>query len=295
MRTGSKGDEKTAAVVYHNSCFAMGTRLNVVIIDDVTCADEIFDEIAGAVGRLERKLSRFDTDSDVYRINSLAARQSVAVDSEMTAILLACEDYCRRSAGYFDITLPSRSGALAGFSMPDCVHIDAGNQTVAFSDDSIKIDLGGFGKGFALREILSILNRRDVKNVLVSFGESSILALGCHPYGDCWKVGIEDVSRPGSSAYVFELRDQSLSVSGFQPALREGQGFHIFSPGSASPIERTSTVAVLSGDALDAEILSTAVYAAIGTDASFIKNFSGCRAVRVDYDNDELTEIYTYE
>jgi len=295
MRTGSREDEKAAAAVYHNSCFAMGTRLNVVIIDDVAFADEIFDEIVCAVGRFERKLSRFDTDSDVYRINSLAARQSVAIDSEMTAILLACEDYCRRSAGYFDVTLPSRRGAESGLSMPDYVHIDSAQQTVAFSNDSIKIDLGGFGKGFALREILSILNRREVKNALVSFGESSILALGHHPYGDCWKIGIENVCQLGSSAHVFELRDQALSVSGFQPATGEGRGFHIFSPDSASPIERTSTVAVLSDDALDAEILSTAVYAAIGSDTVFIKNFSGCRAVRVDYDNEELTEIYTYE
>ena len=308
MKPGRTLKDRTHSVpIYHNSCFAMGTRLNVVVTDSISSADAVFDEIVDAVRRIEAKLTRFDECSVVYEINQYAGNRSVEIDSEMSHVLLMCLEYYRRTDGNFDITLPSKyevqkDSLKAVTQRPsafpfllDCISVDVEKQTVSFADAAMQIDLGGFGKGYALKEVESILKSRGVQNALVSFGESSILAMGQHPYGDCWKIGIENVMQSGRSAYVFELRNQSLSVSGFQKAANGSPGFHIISPGTQRPVERTSTVAVQSSDPLDAEVLSTAVYAALETDTAFRANFDDCRVVRVDYTNEELTEIYTYE
>lgn len=281
--------------IYHNSCYAMGTRLNVVVTDTVAFADEMFDEIVDTVRRIEAKLSRFDERSDVSMINRYAGQRPVEVDAEIGDILSMCKDYYRRTDGYFDITLPSCCCAGQLHSFLNCVCLDAEKLTIAFRDPAIQIDLGGFGKGYALQAVESILKSRGIPNALVSFGESSILAMGKHPYGDCWKIGIENVTRPGQSAYVFELSDQSLSVSGFQRTPEGFPGFHIISPDTQQPVERTATIAVQRSDPLEAEVLSTAVYAALDTNAEFLANFQDCQTLCVNYTNDELSEIYTYE
>jgi len=265
--------------------------------------DSVFDEMVREVNRLEAKLSRFSERSDVTRINRQAGRQPVRIDAEMESILSRCLEYTERTAGAFDITLPSRKPSAPFHSerrSSECselsggVLLDAGCRTVVFSSPEIQIDLGGFGKGYAIQRIESILKDHGIQNALVSFGESSVLALGRHPYGDCWKIGIEDCRQPGRSVYAFELVDESISTSGFQRNADGAVHFHVISPRTRRPVEAASSVTVRSSDALEAEILSTAVYASLDADTTFLNRFDDCQVVRMDYREKQSAEVYTY-
>jgi thiamine biosynthesis lipoprotein len=292
-------NRESKAFFCHNCCYAMGTRLNVFIAEPPSDGGFIFDEIVQEVGRIEAKLSRFSDRSDVYRINQNAGRQPVRIDAEMRDILLMCLDYYERTHHAFDITLPSRStpASQERFSeysgLSENIVFDAERLTVAFTNPHIHLDFGGFGKGYAIAKIESILKEKGVQNALVSFGESSVLAMGHHPYGNCWKIGIKNDLQPAQSACVFELTDQSLSTSGFQRRADGTIGFHIISPVTQRAVEATSTITVQSSDALKAEILSTALFASLDTDMDFLDHFSDCHIRRIDYSQDSFMEINT--
>jgi FAD:protein FMN transferase len=290
-------DSKT--LFYHNSCSAMGTRLNVVIAQPLCNGNWIFEQIVAEVNRLERKLSRFDADSDISLINENAGKQPVAIDAETADILCMCRDYCRKTHGAFDVTLPSKADALQRGETTACpdqsilgdtLIIDSEHRTVAFSDPLVRIDLGGIGKGYAIGKMGLILKNNGIQNALVSFGESSILAMGHHPYGDCWKLGLAD-----SPESVFELKDQALSTSGFHKAADHQIRFHIISPRTLRPVESISSVTVVSADPVEAEILSTALFALHDADTAFLDHFHDYRIIRANYSPLQLSEICTHE
>ena len=166
----------------------------------------------------------------------------------------------------------------------DRIEFDDANRTVRFAHPATEIDFGAVGKGFALDEIRPLLAEAGVGNALISFGESSILALGRHPYGEHWEIGVRHPVTDKAVRTV-ALRDEALSVSGLRRVSREGvpdlQG-HIVAPSSGEVVVRPLSVAVKSASAFEAEALSTAWIASGEDDPAFFHRFPGIVRVAVD-------------
>ena len=92
--------------VFHDSFFAMGTRLDLVIPEVGPEEGRIpAEKVRSETLRLEQKLSRFDDASELSAINRQAGAGPVRVDEEMAHILTLCLDHSRATKGAFDITL----------------------------------------------------------------------------------------------------------------------------------------------------------------------------------------------
>ena len=78
------------------------------------------------------------------------------------------------------------------------------------------------------------------------------MALGHHPHGDCWKVSVMN-SFTRLPLAELELRNQTLSTSGNTPSYSG----HIVNPQTGEHNTDRKMVTVISGDSLDAEVLST--------------------------------------
>jgi FAD:protein FMN transferase len=216
--------------IYHNKFLAMNTRFHAIFpeMDDEN-ADRIFSMVKQEVNRVENKLSRFIPDSDVSRVNKRAAVEPVKVDAELFEVFSACRFCWELTGGAFDLTLrplmehweKNPGGTESGQDLlqlkdsvgMNLVELDAEHQTVRFHHENVEADLGGFGKGYALEKVKNILGEASVQHAFVSFGESSILALGNHPAGDWWKVGMNDYLNPGKSLYEFKVSGGSVSTS----------------------------------------------------------------------------------
>ena len=122
-----------------------------------------------------------------------------------------------------------------------------------------ELDFGGFAKGYFLRWLKQELAARDIENAFVSFGRSSIYAAGRRPQADAWNIGLESPF-DGSMVKEFELKDKSLSTSGNTP-LYSG---HIVNPLTGKQIRSKALVCIVDEDPLEAEVLSTAAFAADG-------------------------------
>lgn len=234
-----------ASLMAHGSLLnVMGTRFDIIIIGKNKSESEaVWFKIESELKRLDRLLNRFDPASEVSKINNIVEHQQIRVSEEMWQILNNCKFYHQETFGLFDITLKNFYA----------IRFHEHNKAVSFSQSGIRIDFGGYGKGYALKRIKGIMEDAAVHQCFVDFGNSSILGVGHHPFGDAWKVSIENPFDAGQTADEISLRDMALSVSGNTPSYSG----HIVHPKSGSPETRRKLVSVLMDDPLDAEVLST--------------------------------------
>lgn len=227
----------------------MWTRFDLLISDvDSAQGENIWSQVVAELQRLDKMLNRFDSTSEVSRLNQKAIRNAFQVSNEFWNILMECKKYFQLTNGIFDVTLKD-------FSQIN-FHIDS--QSISFETSDISLDFGGYAKGYALEKIKNILQKEKIQNAFVDFGNSSILALGTHPYGDSWKVSIENPFEPGSILDEFSLEDSTLTTSGNTPNYTN----HIVNPISASGVVGNKCVCIITDNACDGEVLSTTLMAA---------------------------------
>ena len=250
---------------------AMATIFEVFIIhEDPAYAEQAAWEAFKEIDQLEEDLSKFIENSDISRINSLELNQSVRVGLPAFECLLQCSALYQRTFGAFDVTIgplmncwlntdktprnPSKEEIDLACSSVGMRHVelDPENYTVKILSDSIRIDLGGFGKGYALDQIAELFIEWDIEQALIHGGQSSVIALGPPEGKPGWPV---TTSHPGKHnqliAYIY-LQNKAFSGSG----LRKGQ--HIINPRNGYPVEEHLAAWAFSPTAAESDALSTA-------------------------------------
>ncbi len=234
-----------ASGLFHGSMASvMGTQFDILMVGrEPARLSRIWKAIETEVKQLDKRLSRFDAESEVSRVNREAAHYPVSVSEELWQILQDCKRYHALTDGFFDIT-------LQGFNQ---VLLSEKERSVFFFSESLRIDLGGIGKGYALTRIRNLLKENGIGKALVNFGNSSVLAVGTHPLGGYWPVGVDN---PYTKEHIadLKLRDTSLSVSGNMPAHPR----HIVNPLTGKFVEAKKMVSVVAKDPVVAEVLTTA-------------------------------------
>ncbi|MDP4206809.1 MAG: FAD:protein FMN transferase [Bacteroidota bacterium] len=235
--------------------------------------------------QLEEWLNRFDPHSKLSILNHAAGIRPLKIDDEMFEIMEYCLSYYERTNGFFDVGINSLSPQPF---LKEKFTLDTSSKTVSFVHPDIRIDLGGFAKGYTIQKVEILLKEEQVENCLVNFGNSSILALGHHPYGDSWRLGVEHPFRKGESIQVFDLRDQALSVSGNVPQHPE----HIISPETHQVITGLSMISVVGKSGLTAEVLSTALFAGNENERiQILTNFPEYKANSIFYSEEGISII----
>jgi thiamine biosynthesis lipoprotein len=222
----------------------MGTRLDALLFgDDRQLLENVWNDAEAELVRVEKMLNRFDSESEVAKVNAAMQFSSVRLSDELWTILLDCRKYHELTDGYFDITT-SDFGKI--------VFLEESHNILA-DKYGLTLDFGGYAKGYALKCIRKRLAAAGIGRALVNFGNSAVLALGTHPFGDSWPVCIEDPYSRTAAARI-ELCNTSMSVSGNTPSNPQ----HIVNTKTAAVVQGDVMVAVVSDDPVDAEALTTA-------------------------------------
>jgi len=222
---------------------AMNTAFEVVIAQEGVdfglaryAARAVFDE----VDRLEEELSRFKPTSQIWRLSSLKAGESMHVDFAAWDCLSLAKAVYAETNGAFDITLgplmslwrnPDGSQRIPlpgelestrkrmGMALFD---LDAEQLRVTVHADHILFDLGAVGKGYALDQAVRILEQEGIRSAFISAGESTLLGLGA----EGWPVTLH-LDEP----QTLQLAGDALSCSGFAV-----QGNHLMNPRTLEPM-----------------------------------------------------------
>ncbi|MFN2372864.1 MAG: FAD:protein FMN transferase, partial [Cyclonatronaceae bacterium] len=182
----------------------MGTRLEVLLpYTDRERGSMLLRMMQNETERIEALLSVYRPESEISMLNEMASKAPVPVCRETAQILTTCKAYYEQTSGAFDVA----------FGAMDEVQIDPAERTVFFTDEAVKLNFGGFGKGYALQRMQKMLQSFGVIKAFVNFGDSAILAIGTHTSGEPWRVGPRDPEYAEKTLTAFDLQDASMSVS----------------------------------------------------------------------------------
>lgn len=140
---------------------------------------------------------------------------------------------------------------------PEMSDIVIQDHAVFSQNPHVKLDLGGYAKGYALDWAVQYLRQQHVKHALINIG-GNIIAIGQHG-SQPWRVGIQHPRKPGALA-VLDLPDGwAIGTSGdYQRyfVLNQQRYCHIIDPRSGYPVQHTQAVTVLIPPRHDAGVLS---------------------------------------
>jgi thiamine biosynthesis lipoprotein len=170
--------------------------------------------------RLERELSRFLPNSDISRINKLAAGATIQVGPAAMECLVIARHMFDLTGGAFDVSI--------GTGLPS-LHLDPDACLVRATTGSVRIDLGGIGKGYAVDLMAELLEEWGLDTALVHGGFSSVLALEAPPGLDGWPLTLSDPNDPTRVLARLSVRQTALGASGRR------KGDHIVEPRTGAP------------------------------------------------------------
>ncbi|MGY0788740.1 FAD:protein FMN transferase [Azospirillum argentinense] len=240
-------------------------------------ADRLIALCLEEVARLERVFSLYRTDSALARLN----RDGVldAPPADLVRLLSEAAAFSRRTDGAFDPTVQPLWQLYAGhFARPGAdpagppeavlraarelvdhrkLRVEPGR--IAFAGRGMAVTLNGIAQGYVTDRVSERLRAEGMTDVLVDLGE--IRALGHHPSGRPWSVGLADPLVDGRNAGTLEIADRAVATSGGYgtPFDAAGRFTHLFDPATSGCAREWLAVTVLAPDATTADALSTAL------------------------------------
>jgi FAD:protein FMN transferase len=226
------------------------------------------------VRRIEARYSRYRGDSELARINLVAAAGgTIEVDPETAGLIAYAKALFQMSQGAFDIT----SGLLRqawNFSvprLPEQRDIDAllprigldkvtlSDGRLSFAQAGMELDLGGLGKEYAADRAAEVCCSLEALHGFVDLG-GDIRVIGAQSDGQPWRIGIRDSRDAAGLVAEVALHGGALATSGDYERFIEVDGArycHILDPRTGWPARGLSSVTVISERCLVAGSLST--------------------------------------
>ena len=253
--------------LHQQESYVFGTRVEVLTWD----ASE--DRSRAAVAEVLREFDRLHRAYHAWEPSELTAlndaiaagRKDIPVSPELAAMLTDAKTIAATGDELFDPALGALI-ALWGFhtdtfkavtpdpaklaatiaAHPQMADLSIAGNRVTSRNPAVQLDLGGYGKGYALDRAAAILKARGVTNALINIG-GNVLALGSK--GDQpWRVGIQHPREPRPLA-TLPLRDgEAIGTSGDYQRFFELDGeryCHLLDPRTGRPARGTQAVTVL--------------------------------------------------
>jgi len=262
LLAGCEGKEP----LYQEQGYVFGTLVEVSVYgESEPRAKQAVRKVMQEFRRLHDMLHAWQP-SELSELNAAFAKgESDAISAELVTILQDAAQLSKQSHGLFN---PAIGGLvqLWGFHADEFKPVQPGEKQVArwvvanpqMSDISIvrgraksknnfvRVDLGGYAKGYALDRAAELLHNQGIHNALINIG-GNVLALGQHGNRP-WRVGIQHPRKSGALA-TLDLHDgEAIGTSGdYQRYFMLGnvRYCHLINPRSGYPMQGVQAVTIL--------------------------------------------------
>jgi len=280
---------------------AMATIFEIIIVlDDKDYAEQAAAAVFTEIDRLEDELSRFHPNSDIAKLNSLSIGEELRLSQDAFDSLKAANHIYNITNGIFDITAGNvidrwknkeewdtkKEDDFASQNIGmDKIIIDELNHSLNILSNDLLIDLGGFGKGYAIDVTCELLEEWGIENALIHSGGSTVKGIGNLEGFDGWPISISNPSNPSQTIAEIVLQNNSLSGSGLQ------KGKHIINPKTNLPVDNCSGAWAIAESAATSDAMSTA-FMIMQTDeiSDFCSNYDFVSGLVVLKDIDSVTK-----
>jgi thiamine biosynthesis lipoprotein len=256
----------------------MGTRIYVEIwADDDRQGEAAIDAVMAQMQHIDDSMSTYKSDSEVSRVNQLAAQQPVPISAELFKLLTTALEYSRITEGAFDITYasvgymydfrerkrPTEEQIKAALPAINYKHVilDPKTQSVRFSQPGVRIDLGGIAKGYSVDCGIEVLQKLGYTHALVNAGGDSRV-IGDR-FGKPWIVGIRHPDHPDEIITRIPLVDAAFSTSGDYERFFDENGVryhHIIDPHTGHSASKVRSATVIAPTATRTDGLSKTAF-----------------------------------
>ncbi|WP_321995779.1 FAD:protein FMN transferase [Draconibacterium orientale] len=297
----------TEPAIFSDTFLAFGSHCDVVLPNlEADTAKKIFQQIKAEMEQLESTISRFSLLSDIHELNQAEKGVWMEVPGELWEIITIANDFNQMSQGAFDVSLfPLQSlwveketidenelreaRQKCGF---DKIELDIDNKRLRFKEEGVELDFGAIEKGYALDLIKPLLIELGAHDAIVSFEEDVVLALGNHPAGTEWPLGIRNQQQPNEFVHVFEVSGQTVYTTGTVYIRDDGEGMKtrkIISPATGLPVQGKRTVSVKADSATMAAFIANIWLILPENDKAIISDqLSNIEILEVEYTEDDV-------
>lgn len=267
----------TSPMLHRWSGVALGADASLQLYHpDRAEAKRLIDASLAEVRRLEKVFSLYDETSALSRLNRDGALDDPPQD--LVRLLGESERFSRATGGAFDVTVQplwalyashfSRAAADPSGPPRDAIEgalARVGHGKLVIAADRIRlahggaVTLNGIAQGCITDRVTELLRDNGIGRTLVDMGE--MRALGPHPAGRPWRVGLKDPRGGAIPLATLPLENQAIATSGgygfeFDAA---GRFNHIFDPATGGCATLYASVSVMAPTATAADALSTAL------------------------------------
>ena len=238
-------------------------------------ADALLARCNAMIAGLENQLSLFQPDSALCRLNR-AGLLNAAPDALLDILRLASDIHLSTNRA-FDVTVqplwrlyaghfaqaradphgPSHADIAAARALVDARAIIIKNRRIDLARPGMAITLNGIAQGYITDQVAHLLGAAGMENVLIDLGE--FRALGPHPAGRPWRIGIRDPLHPWRLMDRVAIRQGAVATSGGYGTQFDASGrfHHLFDPANGLPAQHYQSLSVYGPDAARADALST--------------------------------------
>lgn len=264
--------------MHQSQSYVFGTLVDISIYgESEDHAREFSSHVLQEFQRLHDQLHAWKAGSELDRLNTaFATGQSAQITPELAGMLIDATRLSQQSGGFFNPAIGHliQTWGFQGDEFkpvspdpaeikkwvtanPQMTDIVIENGTASSRNPAVRLDLGGYAKGWSLNLAADYLRKQGVKGALINIG-GNIIAIGSH--GDRpWRVGIQHPRQPGPIA-TLELPDGwAIGTSGDYQRYFEldGQRYcHILDPRTGHPAQGVRAVSILVPPGIHAGTLS---------------------------------------
>lgn len=239
-------------------------------------ADRAWAQVVDEFEASDAALSRFQDTSGLTALNRASLQgSSLAVGRRLRAAVAACDRAHRLTGGRFDPRVIAHldawgyRGASLGPGLAPTALGGEGRIVRRVDRRRIRldrpIDLGGIGKGLAVRWAADRVRRAGVDRFLLDAG-GDIAAHGRGPDDGPWRIGIEDPTGGEPPLAVVTVEDGAIATSSLRRGRWSAEGrerHHLIDPETGEPADGDLWAVTVAGpDPAWAEVWSKALFIA---------------------------------
>jgi thiamine biosynthesis lipoprotein len=256
----------------------MGTEVSVYLWhDDEEIGQDAVNAVFKEIARIDNLMSTYIEDSEMSEINRNAAKSPVEVGEELFTLILRSLDISVLTRGAFDITYdsvgqhydfregrrPDEDTIMEELPRLDYRFVEPNrvDNTIHFTEEGVRINLGGIAKGYAVERGIYVLRQYGVAHARVTAGGDTRL-LGDRR-GQPWMVGVQNPRDREQVAVTMPLENEAISTSGDYERFFEEDGeryHHIIEPSTGQPAGEVRSTTIIGPDAVLTDALSTSVF-----------------------------------
>ncbi len=272
---------KPQPTTYNYRLFTFGTEVTTSIYtDDKDLADAGFEAIKTRFNTLNKQLHPW-TPGELHSLNVACSKlKTIKISPFLQMMIKEGQHFHTMSEGLFDPAVGSLvklwkfdNAANIHTSIPESSEIEKiqinrpsitqvkiKNDTATCINDLVRLDFGGFAKGYATEEAIGILEKMGMHDAIVNAG-GDLTAIGSK--GDTpWNIGIRNPFADGAIASIKTSVKTNIFTSGNYERFFEKDGktfHHIIDPKTGYPSTETASVTVIHESGMLADAAATAI------------------------------------